>query len=287
MRKLCLSVFSIVCGLSTVSLPAPAQSPSDVFDKAPPAIDEALRTRVEAFYQAHVDGKFRQADQYVAEDSKDFFFAAEKTRYHGFNISKITYSDNFTKATVMTACKTELAFHGQKMPVTMPAVTHWKVENGEWFWYHDDSGQVDSPWGKMKAGPESENPVVAMIPRDPAAAARSILSKITVDASEVTIDETRSNKREIHLKNGSLGPITVSADPTGMPGLTVVPAKSQVGPGEEIAIVIQFNFDDPAINCKDCLVHPGVRPPITVNLHTQPIQQDFPIKITFTQTPQN
>jgi hypothetical protein len=280
MRTLCLSVFLVACGVSTLAL---AQTPGDVFDKAPSAIDDALRARVEAFYQAHVDGKFRQADQYVAEDSKDFFFAAEKTRYQGFRISKITYSDNFTKATVITACKTELAFHGQKMPVTMPAVTQWKIDNGEWFWYHIDAAEINSPFGKMKPGPESENPVVAMIPHDPAAAARGILSKVTIDSSEVTIDQTRSNEREIHLKNGMLGPITVSADPTGTPGLVVRPAKTQVGPGEEIAVVISFNFEDPDINCKDCLVHPGVRPPITVNLHTQPVQQDFPIKITFMQ----
>ena len=260
------------------------QAPSDVFDKAPPAIDDALRARVSAFYQAHVDGKFRLTDQYVAEDSKDVFFAAEKPQYRGFQITKITYTDNFTKATVITACKTELFFHGHQMPVTMPAVTHWKIDNGDWFWYYFKATQVDSPWGVMKPGPPSEgSSVTARIPTDPMAAARNILAKVVLDRNAVTVDQTKESKQEIHLKNGMLGAIKVLADPTGTPGLTVRPAQPEVGPGEEVAVVIAFNPDDPEVTCRECLMHPGVRPPITVSLTVQPTQQRFPIQITFTQ----
>ncbi|HTS48734.1 MAG TPA: hypothetical protein VMH05_12365 [Bryobacteraceae bacterium] len=255
-----------------------------MFDKAPPAIDDALRERVSAFYQAHVDGKFRLADQYVDEDSKDVFFAADKPHFLGFQISKINYSDNFTKATVITACKTEMFFHGRKMPVTMPAVTHWKIDNDQWFWYYVQPAEVESPWGTMKPGPDADSSSVASrIPTDPLAAARTILSKVALDRSAVTVDQTKHTKQEIHLKNGLLGQISVLADPTGTPGLTVHPAKSQVNPGEEVAIEIEFNPDDPSVTCRDCLMHPGVRPAMTVNLTVQPTQQRFPIKITFTQ----
>ena len=280
MRTLSLAVFA---GFFSLAL---AQIPSDVFDKAPPAIDDALRTRVEAFYQAHVDGKFRAADQYVAEDSKDAFFAAEKTKYKGFQVSKITYSDNFTKANVVTNCKTDMFFHGSKYPVTMPTVTHWKIDQGQWFWSYVSPDEMDTPFGTMKGGPPEDSEkaaVVAMIPKDFNAAAKEILSKVTVDRSEITLDQDRTSSREVHLKNGLLGPIKVSTDPTGIPGLTVRPAKPEVGPGEEVAVIIEFNFEDPSINCRDCLVHPGVRPPATVNIHVQPTQQEFPIRIVFTQ----
>ena len=298
MRTWSLRIFSISCGLCIVcslalaqtpapQAPAPqssaAQAPSDIFDKAPPAIDDALRERASAFYQAHVEGKFRVADQYVAEDSKDAFFAAEKTKYGGFQISKITYSDNFTKATVITACKTEMFFHGQKLPVTMPAVTHWKIDSGQWFWYYEPASERDTPWGTMKGGPDDEKSVAAQIPRDPLAAAKGILAKVALDTTVVNVDQTQRSKQELHLKNGTLGPITVSADPTGVPGLTVNPAKPRVEPGEEIAVVIEFNPEDPAVLCKECLIHPGVRPPATVNLSIRPTQQRFPIQITFTQ----
>jgi len=278
MRTLSLSIFSISCGLAL------AQAPSDIFEKAPPAIDDALRTRVEAFFQAHVDGKFRQADQYVAEDSKDAFFSADKPHYKGFQISKISYSDNFTKATVVTACKTDMFFQGQKFPTTMPTVTRWKIDNGQWFWYYIQPTERESPFGTMKPGVDNPNGgVSAMIPKDLQAAAREILSKVTMDSTEVNIDQDRSSKQEVHLKNGMLGAIKVTADPTGVPGLTVRPAKFNVFPGEEIAVIVEFNFEDPAILCRECLVHPGVRPPATVNVHVDPTQQDFPIKIIFTQ----
>ncbi|MBM3775494.1 MAG: hypothetical protein FJW37_10065, partial [Acidobacteria bacterium] len=51
---------------------AAAQAPSDLFEKAPPEIDRALRERAARFYQAHVDGQFRKAEALIVEDSKDF-----------------------------------------------------------------------------------------------------------------------------------------------------------------------------------------------------------------------
>src|ERR1700724_3603210 len=79
-----------------------AQRPADLFSKAPPEVDEALRARVAKFYQAHVDGKPRRAEELVAEDTKDYFYTARKPQYLSFQIIKIDYTDTFTKATVTT-----------------------------------------------------------------------------------------------------------------------------------------------------------------------------------------
>src|SRR5712692_6584417 len=83
-----------------------AQTPGDRFNKPPADVDEALRSRIAKFYQAHVDKKFRQADEYVAEDTKDFYYEASKPAYLDFEIKSIAYSDNFTKANVVVHCKT-------------------------------------------------------------------------------------------------------------------------------------------------------------------------------------
>lgn len=275
MRISSLLFWSIAGGLAL------AQTPSDAFDKAPPAMEEALRSRVQAFYQAHVDGKFRKADDYVAEDSKDAFFAAEKTRYQSCEVSSLKFDENFTKATVLTACKMEMFFHGDKFPVTVPFATRWKVENGEWFWYYITVSHKDSPFGAFQAGPESERGHSAMVPPDMRKVAEQILSQVTVDRSEVTIEQDHDSKQEVHIKNKMMGPIQVSTDPTGQPGLSVRAEKSQVGPGEEVTVFIEFKFDDPEINCRPCLINPGVKPPMTVNVHVSPIQRDFPIKINF------
>jgi hypothetical protein len=275
MRTSSLLFFTVCCGL------AAAQPASDTFDKAPPAIEEALRARVQAFYQAHVDGKFRKADDYVAEDSKDAFFAAEKNRYQSCDVSSIRFEEDFTKATVVTACKTEMFFHGEKFPVTVPFSSRWKVENGNWFWYYVASNQKESPFGTWTAGPESEHGRAPIVPPDMNKLAQQILSKVTIDRNEVTVEQDHDSRQEIHLKNDMMGAIQVSTDPTGLPGLTVRAEKAQVNPGEEVTIIVEFNFDDPEINCRPCLVNPGVKPPMTVNIHTSPIQRDFPIKINF------
>jgi len=73
-----------------------AQSPADVFNKPPADVDEALRSRIAKFYQAHVDKKFRQADEYVAEDTKDFYYQANKPAYLEFHIDNVLYQVNFT-----------------------------------------------------------------------------------------------------------------------------------------------------------------------------------------------
>jgi hypothetical protein len=275
-----LFVASIFCGFAL------AQD-SDSFDKAPPAIDQALRARVDAFYQAHVDGKPRKADEYVAEDSKDYFFEAEKPHYKGCMISKIDYSENFTKANVITGCKNEFFFPGQRATLTVPISSRWKLENGQWFWYFVRETERVTPFGVMHDTPDAPGPSSPMpaIPQDPLSAAREIFSKVAVEPSSVTVDQTRSSTQEIHLRNGLPGALRVSVDPTGVPGMTIKPAKPDVGPGEEIAITIAFNFDDPAITCPTCLLNPGVRPPVTATVRVEPTGQQFPVQIVFTQPP--
>ena len=79
MRKWMLAAF-VSCAVV-----AAQTKPTDIFEKAPPEVDNALRERVSKFFQAHVDGKFRLAEEVIAEDSKDFFYNMEK---HAISASK-------------------------------------------------------------------------------------------------------------------------------------------------------------------------------------------------------
>src|SRR5438876_5075534 len=129
-----------------------AQTEGNLLDKAPPEVDAALRDRVTKFYQAHVDRKLiRQADQYVAEDSKDFFYEANKPTYLEFQIDKITYSDDFTKAKAIVNCKMFVMMPGfTDKPMTVPSPSTWKIENGQWVWYVDQKLGRETPFGRMK-----------------------------------------------------------------------------------------------------------------------------------------
>src|SRR5262249_39351996 len=86
------AVFAVFCTLGLTF----GQDPADLFSKAPPAIDEVLRSRITEFYQAHKEGKFRLAEKLVAEESKDIFFEADKRRCREFKIARVSYEEQFT-----------------------------------------------------------------------------------------------------------------------------------------------------------------------------------------------
>ena len=122
------------------------QNPSDLFDKAPPAIDEALRAQVDKFYQAFIAGKFKEAYLLVADDSQDKFFELPKEQYKGCEIIKVHYTENFTKAAVVTSCKADWRFHGTTVLTTFPLTSNWEVVDGQWLWHYEKPTMVASPF---------------------------------------------------------------------------------------------------------------------------------------------
>jgi hypothetical protein len=199
-----------------------AQISSDLFDKAPPHVDEALRARVTFFYQSHVDGKFRQADTAVHEDSKDAFFVADKNKYRGFEIIKIEYEADFTKARVVTAVDNDFFMPGAgKIPVTIPLTTFWRLDADEWWWFvvpQPDSG-TDTPFGKMKAGPEAEDTSSPYYQLQHMQGVNDIGSKIQVNKTDLKLNCSSPATDEVVIKNGMNGFVSLRYavdDPEGL-----------------------------------------------------------------------
>jgi len=141
-----------------------AQNAADVFSKAPPDVDDALRARITKFYQAQVEGKGRRAEELVAEDSKDVFYNMGKPKMLSFEIRDITYSENFTKAKAMILVEMYVPMPGfAGKPMKVPGSTTWKIENGLWCWYIDPDLVNATPFGKMKA---SDNAGTVTAPPD-------------------------------------------------------------------------------------------------------------------------
>src|SRR5438876_4886979 len=99
--------------------------------------EQALRARVTEFLQYHVDGNFRKAYDMVAEDTKDDYFASGKVQIRGFTVDDTKFTDNFTKATVTGTIAKTFNVAGTDLPVTVPSITTWKIENNKWVWYND------------------------------------------------------------------------------------------------------------------------------------------------------
>ncbi len=193
-----------------------------LFDKAPPHIDEALRGRVSKFYQAHVEGKFRQADAYVAEESKDEFFNADRIRCKSFEVIRIVYQDDFTRARVVTTCEIDMMAGARMVASKRPLATNWKVVNGEWFWYHipvDPKAGRETPFGTMRPGPDG--PSSAGVKPDEAAGRQLALSVITAikpSATEVMLSSYEESSAEVVLTN-TMGRATLTLEAPAIEGL--------------------------------------------------------------------
>lgn len=251
------------------------QDSSDLFDKAPPPIDEALRARVAQFYQAQSEGKFREAFALVADDAQDAFFAAPKQQYKGCETIRINYSEEFTKAQVIESCETDLAFHGHMFHSKMPLTTNWKVDKGQWYWYYVKPKFIPSPFspnGFVVAPdePDSKQPPRPIIPTDPEQAARAILALVKLDKTAITLSNEPTSKDELHVRNQMKGAVSLSADPVPLAGLKITFGKTELEANEETAVVFEYHGDDKN------------RPsPLTVQLRVQPTGQVFPIRVAF------
>ncbi len=243
------------------------QAAGDLFSKAPPDVDAALRGRVTKFYQAHVDGKFRVADEVVAEDSKEVFFAAQKTRYKGFEIVKIAYSDQFTKARVVVAVDTDMAFPGMgKVAVKAPLTTTWKLENGEWFWYVDPNLGKETPFGRMKPG-EGESSGGPFLNKGPDP--QALIKLVSVDKTKVQLSG-ESPTAEVHVSNGMSGAVSLSLEYSTAAGFEASLDTKEVARGGSAKILIRSVPGDKA---------PGST--ATVRLHVQPLGHTIPIEVQF------
>lgn len=250
----------------------------------PPEVDAALRARIQHFYQAHVDGKFRVADQVVAEDSKDAFFAAPKRRYLEYEIVRINYKDNFQDAEAVVKCVGEWTARGQRTKVNLVATSLWKLQDGQWFWYVLPATTRMTPFGVMHAegggegakGESGAQMAAAAVLRDPQAAARMILESVKADKQELTLAGYEKSSGEVTITNGMLGPVTLRADIDGrFPGLTFSLDKTEVPPGGTATLTIVCDPKDRT-----------PKPILTARIFVEETGRVLPVRLLFALPPE-
>ncbi|MCS6952994.1 MAG: hypothetical protein RMK57_14980 [Bryobacterales bacterium] len=245
-----------------------AQELVELLQKAPPDVDAALRARISKFYQAHVEGKFREAYDLVADDSKDVFFAAEKPRYRSCNILRIEYSDNFTKARAVVACEMETSMFGNRYVVPIPVTSLWKQVHGQWFWYALPAGEeVLTPAGVMKPGPApqagQQAGFVAGVPQISA-----LQNMVRADKAEVRLSPQGESSDTVKITNFLPGSITLSLEYQPVPGLHVELDRPELGTKDSATLMVRWSGQAPARN-------------LTVNVRVMPTAQLIPIRVTW------
>jgi hypothetical protein len=263
-----------------------AQTPSDLFEQAPPAIDEALRARVSKFYDAFVAGKFKEAYALVADDSQDKFFELSKDEYKSYEIVKIRYTENFTKATVVTAVKSDWRWHGAVTVTTFPLTSSWIAVDGQWFWHYEKPTVVPNPFSPTGFVPvplDTKTDNAGLVPKNIPGAAQGILSKVSVDKRSVLLRSYETSQDEVQVHNDMPGQVSLVLEDPKIPGLKITPGKTVLLAHEQTTIAFEWRLDDPAIQCLDCAKKmSGAR---LVQLRIQPTNQVFPINVFFDNVP--
>jgi hypothetical protein len=265
-----LAFSSFVCVLLTG---ASGQQPADLFTKAPPAIDEALRDRISKFFQLQVDGKPRQAEQYVAEDSKDYYYEMQKPRYLSYEIRSISYSDEFTKAKAMITVEMIINIpQFQNKPMKIPFMTLWKVVDGQWYWYVQPEASLITPFGKMNPGPGKPGAALAGGPPDMSKTPDilSLWKQVSADKQGVQLKAHEASSDRVTISSQLAGTVSLQFQPPDVPGLVVKLDRTELKAGEKA--VLSFDFK-PGENAP--------RSPLVVNVLVQPINSVISVRAVF------
>ena len=148
-----------LAGLTVLTVLGMGQSP---FQSAPPKVEQALRARVGQLYTLFQQGKFRQAEELVAEDSKDTFYMTNKARHHGFEIKSVSFSPDLKEATALVAVRMFMPMIGSKL-LSFPVESKWRQVDGEWYVYYPQykpGDTVPTAFGPKKISDDSERGIL-------------------------------------------------------------------------------------------------------------------------------
>jgi hypothetical protein len=264
----------------TPQVPAP-QTPST---QPPPAVDQALRSRVSEFLQDFVDKQYRKALKYVAEESQDLYFGSAKAELRNFKIDDIKYDDNFQNATVYFTSDRSWKVHFEgltEVPITVQMSSTWKIEDGQWVWFYKDT----QPW-VTAMGPSNADLITKaidgtvkvpnIINQDTAdAAASKILEQSHVDKLKVSLLSDKASSDRVVLHNGVNGEVGVELiEVPAIPGLSIKSSKIALHFGEEA--VVDVTYTPPADQDPNFVV--SARP---FGIAVHPFEQIFWIRIDF------
>ncbi|MGA2118973.1 MAG: hypothetical protein ABSH56_30015 [Bryobacteraceae bacterium] len=249
----------------------PENSSPQTSPTAPPEVEGALRARVTQFYQLEVEGKFYQALQLVAEDSKNSYVSVNKPTIRSFEIESIRFSDDFTKADVVVLVRRLLPLEGfMGHPLSLKDSRHWKLENGQWCYYVDPRAGLDMSPFKQLPRPVKDLPPGAANPLPPAPGGVPNPLALTVDKPSVRLNSSGPSSEQVAISNPSPWSVAIILSDPKIGGLTVSLDRSTLKAGEKAMLKIQWSG--------------GVQIPtaqITIAVTVKQTNQIIPIKVSF------
>lgn len=225
-----------------------AQS-TDLFSKAPPDVDAALRAKVNEFYGLHTQSKFRAAEKLVCEDSKDAYFDSMKRTYTSFEIIRVNYQPGFQSASVVTKLEGDFLTGRANMVSFMPMTSFWKVEGGSWCYHIPPTPkEVRTPFGVSKGSGGGADPAAlgtaAALAADPKGVLAQIQQQVKVSRSEMKLKSHEPSSDEIEIQNGTAGPLELSVSSHEYAGLKISLLPKTVPPGQRGVVRLEYQPKD-------------------------------------------
>lgn len=232
----------LVLGLSSVA--------SAQFEQAAPdELVSSLTSRVSGFYTAFQAGQFRQAENFVDEESKELYYNVQKSRIMGHEIKSITWADDFRSARVMVVAMSMVPLVGNK-PVPVPVGGVWNLIDGEWYLHMTPPDKRRTPFGMADASAAASlgQPTGTMIPQGGGIKIPSIADMrqmMSMGESEVVFPAglTEAASKTIDLTSGAPTGFILRVELEGkLPeGLTVQVDPQDVQPGGTATITITYD----------------------------------------------
>jgi hypothetical protein len=214
-----------------------AQDASEVFNKPPARVDQALRERIHQFYQYHVDLEFHKAEALVAPDTKKYFYSHNKPPYLSCETGKIVYSDNFKSAKATILCSQYVMVPGfADKPIKVPFGSTWKLVKGKWCWYVDSQAMATTPFGKMTPGPPGAPGAAGRLPASIPDNADFVMSLVKADKDSVSLKPGQSEN--VTIRNGAPGIMDIQLVGT-VPGVEAKLDHANLKVGDQAVLTLQ------------------------------------------------
>ena len=262
--------------LASLALTAQGQAPTDIFEKAPPGVEDALRARVNAFYQTWVEGKFREGEKYVASgDASEVYYSMQKQKFGACEIIRIKYERDFNDAIVTVSCKGKWNISGKDLDSTLAHTDFWSIEKDLWVWTLKPVTTIETPFGTTHYGNiESSKDLFNTqtgLPKDMNALGQEILKQVSVDKQQVELSSFEKASAVVTIKNGLNGYTDVRADADGAPpGFTIKFDRTKIPAHGEAKLTLAYDPKDKSPKAT-----------ATVRVTVEQTGTVFPIRVTF------
>ncbi len=225
---------TLVCVLAGASANAAvAQTPAE----------RDVRARAEAFYSLLLAQKYRQAEPFVSADDRDTYYAMEKPQIMDFHITKFTLGKTGATAELEMSSTTRIRrpMIGE-IEIPLSYLSHWKFENGNWFWYIPTDEVRQTPFGPMHfiknsaADSIDESKLKRLIASGPTTDA--LRSGVKSDAQSISVGPNRGNGAVVHLQNTLPGPVTLSLSQAKDEDIEAVLSATRLSAGDKATLTV-------------------------------------------------